>query len=94
MSTRKGKKKSDPKKIYLVNGESYISLCETCKHKPAGKVPQSNTMVREGLDEQPHMYCKEKAFFPSINWADGTGDMFLDVAKCDGYASVNQDNNK
>tara|TARA_R110002020_G_scaffold90584_7_gene220652 strand:- start:30500 stop:30775 length:276 start_codon:yes stop_codon:yes gene_type:complete len=91
MSNKKGKKKSEPHRIILVEGVGHRSLCDTCKYKPSGKIPQSNAQVREKLDEQVHQYCTKKAFFPGLNWADGTGEMFYDVAKCDGYE---RDNNQ
>lgn len=71
-----------------VGDDMMISLCETCVHMPQSKVPQSNHERQAGEPERPHMYCTKKAFFPQVNY-DNKGNVFYDVAKCDGYQRYN-----
>jgi len=87
------KKKRFQHRAIDVGDGTMVSLCETCKHMPSGKIPQSNSEVENGYPEKPHMYCREKAFFPDINYSN-EGKPFYDVKKCDGYERYKEEGTK
>lgn len=73
-----------------VGKEVYISMCETCKYMPDGKIPRSNEQVKNGYSVSPHMMCVKKAFAPMIDY-DNNGKPFYDVAECDSYVDYKED---
>ena len=72
-----------------IGEEIYISMCETCKYMPEGKIPRTNEQVKNGTMIQHNYICTKKAYVPQIDY-DGKGSPFYDVAECDSYEDYKQ----